>query len=367
MKTIHVVFGTRPELIKLLPVIIEIKKQNKIKTIVINTNQHDQLLDESLIKIVKPFNLNIKKHKLLEDIFIEILTNLNSKIKKSDGIIVQGDTATTLASSMIGMLKKIKIFHVEAGLRTYNKNQPFPEEYNRVITSQISDMHFAPTKLNKNNLLKEKIMKDNIFITGNTIIDSVKFIRSKIIKNKKKYHLFFKKNYNIDTKKKFFLFTCHRRELTINDLENIVYSIKYFTKNYNINMIFPIHANPKIKKYFTMQFSNLDNINIIANQDYDNFLYILDRCEFVLTDSGGIQEEASYLNKKTIVIRNTTERKEILKSQNVKLVGYSKQKILKAMKFFYEKNFNEKLYLNVYGTGKASKIIVKSILKKINA
>ncbi len=366
MKIIHVIFGTRPELIKLLPVIIELKRKKNIKTIIINTNQHDQLLDKSLIKIVKPINLKIKKNKLLDKIFIEIISNLNLKIKKSNGIIVQGDTASTLGGSIVGFLKKIKVFHVEAGLRTYNRQQPYPEEFNRVLTSHISDLHFAPTKLNKNNLIKENIRKNNIIVTGNTVIDSVNYISSRNIKNDEKLKLFFKKNYKFDVDNKFVLFTCHRRELSKVNLDNIVQAINDYSIDYFNQIVLPIHANPKIKNYFLKCFKLNRFVKIIPNQNYENFIFLLKKCNFVVTDSGGVQEEASYLNKKILVIRNTTERREILKSGIVKLVGYDRQKIFDSMKYFNDKKVNKSKFKNTYGTGIASKLIVNSILKNIH-
>ena len=352
MKKILIIFGTRPETIKLAPLIKEFKKYKSYFDIkVCNTSQHKQMLREVLeiFDIKVDYDLDIMQDN--QDLFtitILILERLKNVLDdfKPDLVIVQGDTNTAFVSALATFYKKIDVAHIEAGLRSYDKYSPFPEEMNRNLVSKIAKFHFVPTKLAKDNLLKENI-SENIVITGNTIVDSL----YQIIKNVE---------YN-NIQDEFILVTLHRRENIARALKDICKAIKILALNEK-KIIFPVHLNPDVRKIVFKELKNIKNITLLEPLPYDKFIYLLNKASLVITDSGGIQEEAVTLGKKIIVVRDNTERQEIVDLKNVKIVGSSMEDIVNAVEYFTNTNFSN-LKTNIFGDGNASKKIV-SYLKE---
>ncbi len=351
-KKILFFIGTRPELIKLYPLIYYFKKEKKLfNTKVCFTNQHKELINSSLniFKLKPDFQLRIMK----QNQSLEFVTeNLLKKVKKiydkqflPDLIFVQGDTNTAFGASLVSFYNKIKIAHVEAGLRTHNKYEPFPEEVFRQMISKLADYHFTPTEISKKNLINEGIIK-NIYVVGNTVIDALKFLKI----NK------------VQFKKKFALITIHRREHLNSKIKNIIFEInKISNANKNIDFIWPIHPNPKIIKYIN-KYKNT-KIIIKKHMNYNQFISMLRMCEFVCTDSGGIQEECSYLGKKIFILRNYTERPEVL-FNNGELIKLDKISLSKRVNSYLKKG--QKIKRNfIFGRGNTSKKIIKIIKSKI--
>lgn len=376
MTKILIIFGTRPEAIKMAPLVKEFKKHNKFDTKICVTAQHREMLDQVLeIFDLKPdYDLNIMKQN--QDLY-DITSNILLQIKKvfddfkPDFVFVHGDTTTTFASSLAAFYKQIKICHVEAGLRTYDIYNPFPEEANRVLTSKLTKFHFAPTNKAMQNLLKENVDKNSILVTGNTVIDALFWVLSKIksdlnlekeIYEKIKHFL----DDKIDIKKdKFVLVTAHRRENFGNGIENICHAIKTLAQNNkNIKFIYPVHLNPNIQEPVFKILSKISNIYLIKPLDYLEFSYLMSLSYLVLTDSGGVQEEAPSLGKPVLVLRNTTERPEAVEAGTVKLVGARIKEIVKTTQLLIDdKNEYGKMSKasNPYGDGKACEKIVNFI------
>ncbi|MFH1612249.1 MAG: UDP-N-acetylglucosamine 2-epimerase (non-hydrolyzing) [bacterium] len=368
---IAIILGTRPEVIKLAPIIQNFKKYKKnITTYIIATAQHRQMLDSTLktFSIKTQYDLNImEENQTLSNIVSKtssLLEQIFSKIKP-DLILVQGDTTTAFIGSLIGFYHKIKIGHIEAGLRTYEKYFPFPEEINRQIISIISDFHFTPTKKAAQNLLKEGIKKEKIFITGNTIIDALHLIVEKKYKFKEK--VLNKIDYE---NKKIILVTTHRRENFGNGLKNICLALENISnKNKNVEIVFPVHLNPNITKYVNENLSSISTIHLTSPLCYKDLINVMKKSYIILTDSGGIQEEAPELCKPVLVLRDVTERPEGVEMGVVKLVGTNKEKIIKETnKLLKNKNAYNKMIkkVNPYGDGKASQRIIDIILQKFN-
>tara|TARA_B100000963_G_C22640075_1_gene679927 strand:- start:98 stop:1216 length:1119 start_codon:yes stop_codon:yes gene_type:complete len=371
LKKISFIFGTRPELIKLYPLINEFKKKNKFKITTICTSQHKELIDD----IIKIFNIKIdyrlspmKTRQTLQDISIKIFKELDiilNKIKPNM-VFVQGDTTTATISSLLAFYKKIEISHIEAGLRTYDNQNPFPEEANRKIISSITTFHFAPTQNCKNNLIKEGYSPKSILVTGNTVVDTLNQFKVKIDKNKYKYDKFFYKKYNIKIDQKIILFTCHRRESfnsKINDIFNAI--MKIALNNSNIQIVYPIHLNPFIKSKVNKFFKDVENIKVLPPLSYDKMIYILMNCEFLITDSGGLQEEAPSFKKFAIVTRDKTERKESIDNNISKIVGSNRLKIYKIADQLINGKIKYKIKTNPYGNGYASNKIFNFINNRI--
>lgn len=375
-KNIIIFFGTRPEIIKLLPLIQLIEKnKNKFNLILCSTGQH-ATLTKNLINF---FNLNINYNlKIMKK--NQSLTYLNSKMiskisqvllkTKPDIAIVHGDTTTTFSAALTCFYNKIKIFHIEAGLRTFDILSPFPEEFNRQMVTKIAYKHFAPTNLNKKNLLKENVDPKKIFVTGNTSIDAINIVTKKIDNSqflKDSINRFIKKNIKIiDNKKKLVLITVHRRENFGEPLKEIFKSLKYLSSKYkNINFVYPVHPNPNVKLLAEKTLSNIHNVFLTKPLDYYVFIYLLKNSYFVITDSGGLQEEAPYLGKPVILLRYKTERPEILGSGNTEIVGSKYNSIVKiARKLIDSKAFyaqkSKKSF--IYGSGNSSKLILKHLI-----
>src|SRR5690554_1226130 len=358
MKKIMTIFGTRPEAIKMCPVIIELKQSKKFKTIITLTGQHREMLDDVLkaFKIVPDYNLNImKSEQSLFDITINILKKINQVLDEvtPDLVLVHGDTSTTFLSSLACFYKHIPIGHIEAGLRTYNINSPFPEEFNRRAVSIISKYDFAPTKEAMMNLIKEGKDKKNIYITGNTAIDSLKFtVRDDF-------------NHPLLTwakGSKLIILTAHRRE-NLEKLENIFLGIKNAVDLYpDLKVIYPVHKNPKVESIAKKVFNDYQRIKLIPPLNVIEFHNFLARSYLILTDSGGIQEEAPSLNVPVLVLREETERPEGILSNALKLVGTNKDNIYQEIKALIE---NKEAYqkmkkaTNPFGDGLASTRIKK--------
>lgn len=363
MKKILFVFGTRPEAIKLYPLIKLLKKNNNLFSVKICiSSQHKGLLKQVLrqLKIKVDYDLNVMtSNQKIESLYGLIFKKLSKIIdrEKPNLSIIQGDTITAMSAAMISKLKKIKVGHVEAGLRTFDYNSPWPEEFSRTVISSIADLNFCPTKINIRNLKKENIK--NIFLTGNTIVDSVKDILKKNLSSNSKFENFLKKNY--DSKINVFL-TVHRRESFGKPIMDIFKAIKEISKIKGVKIIYPIHPNPNIKKQAKI-LNMVKNIKIIKPLNYIETLKILKKTNIIMSDSGGIQEESSILNKKILILRNKTERPEILGKNGI-LVGHNKKKIIYNFKKFLKSNL-KRSNQNIFGNGKASQKIAAIIKKHI--
>jgi len=371
MKKVLFVFGTRPEAIKLAPVIQSMKKQkDDFEVEVCVTAQHREMLDQVLdfFKIIPDFDLNLmKNNQFLFDLTANTLKNLDAVLEEvqPDWVIVQGDTTSAFVGALASFYRKIKIAYIEDGLRSGNKLSPFPEEVNRRMISHLADCHFAPTSLAANNLKKENI-RNNVFMVGNTVIDAL-LLGLDIIKksgaDKKLYKYF---NY-LDFNKKIILVTGHRRESFGKPLENICLALKKIAENNAVEIIYPVHLNPNIQKPVHDILGSIKNIHLIKPLDYPHLLWLMKKSYFIITDSGGIQEEASSLKKPILVTREVTERIEGIKAGTALLVGNRKEKIVKEANELL--NIKKKYKMmstrkNPYGDGKSCERIIK-VLKSL--
>ena len=374
---VMLVFGTRPEAIKLAPLYWELKSSGCFEVTTCVTAQHRQMLYQVLNTFdIKPdidLNLMLENQNLL-NLTSNILLKMNTVLSnhRPNHLIVHGDTTTTMSSALAAFYLKINICHVEAGLRTYNLYSPFPEEANRQIVSRIANIHYAPTNKNKTDLISEGINENNIVVTGNTVIDALllnlKNIDSSSIK-KNKINKFLSSilgfNWN---ENKYILVTAHRRENFGENFRNIFKAIKELASKYPIiKFIYPVHPNPNVKHVAFEIFANISNIILINPLGYEEFSVLMKHCHFIMTDSGGIQEEAPSLGKPVLVFRNNTERPEAIFSGSAKLVGSSISNIINEASNLIDNRENYKLMTeikNPYGDGTASKKIVEH-LKKI--
>jgi UDP-N-acetylglucosamine 2-epimerase (non-hydrolysing) len=378
-KKIILVFGTRPEAIKVAPLVHALKAEpDNFSVKVCVTSQHREMLDQVLnIFAIKPdIDLNLmKKNQDLSNLTSIILTKMRNVFIKHrpDIVLVHGDTTTTLATAMAAFYESIKVGHIEAGLRTYNLNAPFPEEFNRQITSKIAKWHFAPTKLSQKNLISEGVDKSSIEVTGNTVIDALKWVLNRIDKNcNKKKNLVKNLSSNLPfdwQKENFILITAHRRENFGKTFLKICSAIRELALKYpKIHFVYPVHLNPNVNKSVYENLSDFKNIHLICHQEYETFVYLLKHAYLVLTDSGGIQEEAPSLGKPVLVMREVTERPEAVKAGTVKLVGSSNQSIISGVsRLLDDKKYYQIMSRahNPYGDGLACKRIV-DVLRLIN-
>ncbi len=362
-----VCFGTRPEAIKMCTLVIELKKQG-FEVFVCVTAQHREMLDQVLdfFEIKPEFDLNLmKQNQSLNQISANIFNAIDDVLTKvnPDLVFVHGDTTTSSIVAWASFHRNIKIAHIEAGLRTFNLKNPFPEELNRQITSKIADFHFAPTLLAQQNLLNENINPKNVLITGNTVIDSLLWTLNKLENNYSNAAIENLKK-DIDFSKKIILVTSHRRENFGNSFENICKSLILISKIPNVQIIFPLHLNPNINAPARQYLSNIANIKLINPLDYPSFVWIMKKSYLILTDSGGVQEEAPSLGIPVLVLRETTERPEAVEVGTVKMVGSDIKKILNSVKKLIEdKSFYlemSKLH-NPYGNGDAIQKIIEFI------
>lgn len=379
MKRVMLVFGTRPEAIKMCPLVKEFQKHNdEFETIVCVTGQHREMLDQVLnIFEVKPdFDLNIMKQgQDLYDVTARVLTGMRDVFKecKPDVVLVHGDTTTSTAAALAAFYQQIPVGHVEAGLRTHNIYSPWPEEMNRQITGRIASYNFSPTPLSESNLKEEKAQGE-IYVTGNTVIDALHMVVNKLKNDeslaKEQKGILKKAGYDVNRLadgRKLVLITGHRRENFGEGFIHMVTAIKDLKNKYpEVDFVYPMHLNPNVRKpiheVFGEDLSNLDNMFFIEPLQYLEFVYLMEKVTIVLTDSGGIQEEAPGLGKPVLVMRDTTERPEALASGTVHLVGTDYQKIMDEVSTLLEDgNAYEKMSkaVNPYGDGKACERIVK--------
>lgn len=373
-KRILLVFGTRPEAIKMAPVVKEFQKHpDRFEIIVCVTAQHREMLDQVLriFEIVPDFDLNIMQAgQDLTDVTTRVLTGMRDVLKKSkpDLVLVHGDTTTSMAATMSAFYQKIKVGHVEAGLRTYNMQSPWPEEMNRQVTDRICDYHFAPTELSKQNLIDEKIEHKKIFVTGNTVIDAllmaVEMIKSKNGLENQIIEIIKKEGYSF-SERNYILVTGHRRENFGEGFLNICRALKEIAfQNPLLDIVYPVHLNPNVQKPVFDLLSDLPNVYLIAPLDYLPFVYTMQHSYIILTDSGGIQEEAPSLGKPVLVMRDTTERPEAVNAGTTMIVGTDYEKIvMKVSELLNNTSLYKKMAEthNPYGDGKASQRIVNSL------
>ncbi|MEJ2489044.1 MAG: UDP-N-acetylglucosamine 2-epimerase (non-hydrolyzing) [Sulfurovaceae bacterium] len=374
MRKFLIVFGTRPEAIKMAPLVKEFQKYPQIfETKVCVTAQHREMLDQvlELFEIIPDYDLNIMRTTQdLYDITSNVLLGMRSVLLefKPDVVFVHGDTTTTFAASVAAFYQQIKVAHVEAGLRTGNLFSPWPEEANRHLTSKLATYHFAPTQINKENLLRENVKEEDIIVTGNTVIDALLLAINKILSNQKLEDNIVQSISNMidyphfDVRdSKFILVTGHRRENFGQGFINICLALKEIAlSNEDICIIYPVHLNPNVRGPVFELLRGVTNIYLIEPLGYQEFVYLMYRSFFVITDSGGVQEEAPSLGKPVLVMRETTERPEVLETGVVKLVGTDPQKIVDAAKeLIYKQEIYEIMSkaANPYGDGKASEKI----------
>ncbi|MDI1235678.1 MAG: UDP-N-acetylglucosamine 2-epimerase (non-hydrolyzing) [bacterium] len=368
MKTLFI-FGTRPEAIKLAPLILKYKKHYPSSTFVCVSAQHRQLLDQVLtfFSIQPDFDLNLMKpNQTLSELTANIISALTPVITevKPDVVFVQGDTTTVFAGALCAFYNQTKVVHIEAGLRSGNKYSPFPEEINRELTSKLSDFHFTPTALASANLEKEGIKK-NIFQVGNTVIDALIIAKEKVYNEDNFYQAFFS---NINFSKKIILVTCHRRESFGEGINNIFSAIREIALTHpDVEIIYPVHPNPNVKLEAEKQLSDIGNVNLIAPLDYPYLVWLLTKVNIVLTDSGGLQEEAPTFGKPVLVLREVTERVEGIEAGTAKLVGNNKTTIVNEVNLLLTNEIKYKEManaINPYGDGLTSQRIFE-ILEKL--
>lgn len=355
------IFGTRPEAIKMAPLVKALEKDNRFESIVTVTAQHRQMLDQvmEIFDLKANYDLNIMKDgQTLSGITSRVIKELDSVFQeeKPDIVLVHGDTTTTFSASIASFYHQVKIGHVEAGLRTWNKLSPFPEEINRQLTDVIADLYFAPTQTSKENLLKEKREENNIFITGNTAIDAMKYTISAEYKNSL---------LNEVGKNKIILVTMHRRENLGQPMTNVFRAVNRIIETFeDVHIIFPMHKNPKVRENAQHSLIKSKRIHLIEPLDVVDFQNIANNSYMIMSDSGGVQEEAPSLGKPVLVLRDTTERPEGIEAGTLKLVGTCEETVYETAKMLLE---DENLYKkmskasNPYGDGKASERILEAI------
>lgn len=382
MKKIMLVFGTRPEAIKMAPLVKEFQKHSEtFQTIVCVTGQHREMLDQVLhLFDIKPdYDLNIMKQgQDLYDVTSRVLLGMRDVLKEAnpDIVLVHGDTTTSTASALAAFYQQIPVGHVEAGLRTHDIYSPWPEEMNRLITGRIATYHFSPTALSKQNLLDEGINEESITVTGNTVIDALYMVVDKIKSDKQLgkelENLLRESGYDVNRlngTRKLVLITGHRRENFGEGFISMCRAIKALTEKYpNVDFVYPMHLNPNVRKpiheVFGEDLSDLDNMFFIEPLEYLSFVYLMEKSTIVLTDSGGIQEEAPGLGKPVLVMRDTTERPEALEAGTVKLVGTDYDKIVNEVSdLLDDREYYDKMSkaVNPYGDGLACKRIYNSL------
>ena len=382
MKKIMLVFGTRPEAIKMAPLVKEFEKYpNDFQTLVCVTGQHREMLDQvlNLFEIKPHYDLNIMKQgQDLYDVTARVLVGMRDVLKEAqpDVVLVHGDTTTSTAAALAAFYQQIPVGHVEAGLRTHNIYSPWPEEMNRLITGRIATYHFSPTQLSRQNLLKENVSDDSIIVTGNSVIDALYWVVDKIKNdealNNELKEILDKAGYDVnrlDNGRKLVLITGHRRENFGDGFISMCTAIKDLTNKYpDVDFVYPMHLNPNVRKpiheVFGEDLSNLGNMFFIEPLEYLSFVYLMEKSTIVLTDSGGIQEEAPGLGKPVLVMRDTTERPEALDAGTVKLVGTNYDKIVNEVSMLIEDNdYYDKMSkaVNPYGDGLACGRIVEKL------
>ena len=368
-KNILVVFGTRPEVIKLAPVIMELKKYpQKYNVIICNTEQQKELSNQTLqyFNLQSDINLDcMRPNQSLAEVQARILTSLENEVFSKydiDATIIQGDTMTVLCGALTSYYRKIPVFYVEAGLRSYNIFEPFPEEIMRQMASRVTELHFAPTEKNKQALIKEGIDINKIFVTGNTVTDALFCLSDETVENAEKF--FEDKNIEIDDK--LVLITVHRRENHGERIDKILDSIEFIANKYNNHkFILPVHPNPNVKNKVHNRLDKYSNISLLEPLDYPNLVYLMKKAKLILTDSGGIQEEAPTFGCPTLVMRYKTERQEGIEAGVSTLVGADKDIIIQHCENILDNDFKSTRLKaqNPYGNGTSAKTIISIIDK----
>jgi len=363
------IFGTRPEAIKMAPLVKILNEDKDIESVLCVTAQHRQMLDQvlELFELKADYDLDIMKaNQTISQITTNVILKLEEVIIKEnpDIILVHGDTTTTFASALAAFYHQKKIGHVEAGLRTYDKYSPYPEEMNRILTGHLADIHFSPTDTNKENLLKEAISPDKIFITGNTVIDALKWVVSKPYD----FECDVLKNIDFENKRVITV-TCHRRENLGENMENIFSAIRDIASSFSdVEIVYPMHMNPKVREIADKILKGMDRVHLIEPLSYQPFANLMAKSYMIITDSGGMQEEAPSLGKPVLVVRKETERPEAIEAGTVKLAGTSRETIYKmAETLLSDVSEYEKMAraVNPYGDGRASERIVDILKNKL--
>jgi len=363
------VFGTRPEAIKMAPLVLALENDARIEAKVCVTAQHREMLDQvlDLFQITPDYDLNIMKAgQDLYDITSKILLGLRDVLDefKPDWVLVHGDTTTTFAASMAAFYKQIKVGHVEAGLRTGNLYSPWPEEANRTLTGVLTAKHFAPTQASADNLLREHVSQSTIFVTGNTVIDALLQVKNNVLPKADIQQQLTEKFADI-LGKPYLLITGHRRESFGGGFERICQSISSLASKYpDYNFVYPVHLNPNVQEPVKRLLADKSNVKLIEPQDYLPFVFLMNQAYLILTDSGGVQEEAPSLGKPVLVMRDTTERPEAVAAGTVKLVGTDSNKIINAVSELIDnkETYKEMSFAhNPYGDGKACERIIDGL------
>lgn len=365
------VFGTRPEAIKMAPVIQELRRNESLQTIVCVTGQHREMLDQvlTLFNIKPEFDINVMRSaQSLESVTAEILSRISNVIEevKPDRVLVHGDTTTAFATALACFYKNIPIGHVEAGLRTGDLFSPWPEEMNRRYVDMVSDLMWAPTESARENLCREGVKADKIIVTGNTVIDALLHIQSLLAEDVNLRSAMDKKFGALDSSKKLILVTGHRRESFNSGLKEICSALVELARRPDVEIVWPVHLNPIVQGVVSTALSKHKNIHLIAPQDYLSFSDLMRRSAFIITDSGGIQEEAPTMNKPVLIARDVTERPEVIEVGAARLVGMTHESIVSgAIELLdnaqeYQRMANAP---NPFGDGNASRKIVNSILE----
>ena len=360
------VFGTRPEAIKMAPVVLELEKHSDMITpVVAVTAQHREMLDQvlNLFHIKPDYDLDIMAAgQTLFDITMRAMSGLDKVLseEKPDIVLVHGDTTTTFAGALAAYYHQTEVGHVEAGLRTHNKYSPFPEEMNRHLTGAIADLHFAPTSTSENNLLMENVQEDNIFVTGNTVIDALHHtVRDEFAFDPSLADIGFGKH-------RIVLVTTHRRENLGEPMRHVYQALKQLIEEIpDIEIVFPVHKNPKVREVVQEELGGVERVHLIDPLDYEPFANLMHRSAIILTDSGGVQEEAPALGKPVLVLRDTTERPEAVAAGTVKLIGTDRERVYSEAKRLLTDagEYNRMAEaVNPYGDGKAAERIVQAIL-----
>ncbi len=376
MKKILSVFGTRPEAIKMAPVVKQVEKCPGLKSVVCITAQHREMIDQviSLFSIRPQYDLDLMaSNQDLTDITASALINLRTVLKSEqpDMVLVQGDTTTAFTTALAAFYEKIPVGHVEAGLRTGNLFSPYPEEANRQLIGRLAHFHFAPTQVSRRNLIDEKIRPDRIFVTGNTVIDALMEARSKLsTQSDPAQSVSGEIKPIIRSAQPFILVTGHRRENFGSGMLSICSALKQIAiSRPDLNIVYPVHLNPNVHQPVFELLAETANIHLLAPVDYLSFVLLMDRCHLVLTDSGGIQEEAPSFGKPVLVMRDTTERPEAVEVGTVKLVGTREAKIVdQVFRLLDEKELYDQMARahNPYGDGRAAEYIVDVLLKQLS-
>ncbi|GAA0815245.1 UDP-N-acetylglucosamine 2-epimerase (non-hydrolyzing) VpsA [Colwellia asteriadis] len=369
------VFGTRPEAIKMAPLVHALRKDSRFEAKVCVTAQHREMLDQvlELFEITPDYDLNLMKAgQTLNDVTAKILLELKPVLQdfKPDIVLVHGDTATTFAASLAAYYEQVAIGHVEAGLRTGNIYSPWPEEGNRKLTGALAKLHFAPTETSKQNLLNESYPSGNVYVTGNTVIDALLMVQHKINQDEQLNAQLNAQFSMLDVDKKLILVTGHRRESFGGGFERICEALAITAKRYpEAQILYPMHLNPNVREPVNRILKGINNIFLIDPQQYLPFIYLMDRAHIILTDSGGIQEEAPSLGKPVLVMRDTTERPEAVEAGTVKLVGTNIETITSAInELMDEPAIYQKMSIahNPYGDGQTCQRILNSLITHNN-